>query len=138
MKLKAGELYSSIPALMQLCQTKMKLNPSFWLARQRKKVGAELFEYQEAQLALQAEYADLQTPLPEDASEADIAARNARQTEYAEKSNGLAAEELEVAIEQRKAEFLGDVDVSADLLSALHYLFEDFESVEPKDDTANG
>lgn len=118
MKLELSEIVNSRQQIDQLLATKMKINPSFWLARQARKLREVLATFDQHNNDLIRELGREVRP-----GVFQIGPGDDSWAEYQRRLNELGDEAIEIGLEPRPVAFLGDIEVAPEVLVRLHFLF---------------
>lgn len=114
------ELVEAYDALGELAQRKVKINPSFWLARQHKRLAGDYQAFIDKRTELIKQFG---AEMP--AGSGTFTVKPEHLAEFSAVLNELLKGSLEVGVEQRAVAFLAMEDIEPRLLGALHFLFSD-------------
>lgn len=121
MELTVRDVVNAWASAKIIANRKLKIQPSFWLARQLKKLQVTYETYDEQNGDLVRKYGDV-TP---DGKEWKV--KPEHDAEYIAEHKALLDAKVQEAIEQKPVSFLGQDDIEAALLLNLWFLFTDEE-----------
>lgn len=114
------DLVEGYEAMQELAQRKLKINPSFWLARQMRKLAPDYVSFTEKRAELIKQYgAEFPT------GSGTFTVRPENTGAFGEAIGELLKGDVSVDIEQRKTAFLALDELEPRLLGAMWFLWAD-------------
>lgn len=120
MKLKLSDIVNAWPAAQSMATKKLKINPSFWVARQLRKIKSEMELYEDQRVELVRQHGEKKPD-----GNMHVPPGSEKWEAFQAEHRALLEEMVEVAIEQRPATYLGDIEIEPGDLAALWFLFTD-------------